>query len=83
MNFEVSEKTRELLQRLQAFMDSHVYPNEEEFQAEIAQVRWKPTRIVGELKAKARHGSCCRKNCVSQRVGHTDGAPVTETIYLA
>jgi acyl-CoA dehydrogenase len=55
MNFEVSEKTRELQQRLQAFMDAHVYPNEEEFQAEIAQARWKPTRIVEELKAKARH----------------------------
>jgi acyl-CoA dehydrogenase len=55
MNFEVSEKTKELQQRLQAFMDSHVYPNEHEFQAEIAQARWKPTRIVEELKAKARH----------------------------
>ncbi len=55
MNFEVSEKTRELLQRLQAFMDAHVYPNEEKFQAEIARARWKPTRIVEELKAKARH----------------------------
>jgi acyl-CoA dehydrogenase len=55
MNFEVSEKTKELQQRLQAFMDSHVYLNEEEFQAEIAQARWKPTRIVEELKAKARH----------------------------
>ena len=55
MNFEVSEKTKELQKRLQAFMDSHVYPNEEEFQAEIAQARWKPTRIVEELKAKARH----------------------------
>jgi acyl-CoA dehydrogenase len=55
MNFEVSEKTKELQNRLQAFMDSHVYPNEEKFLAEIAQVRWKPTRIVEELKAKARH----------------------------
>jgi acyl-CoA dehydrogenase len=55
MNFEVSEKTRELQKRLQAFMDSHVYPNEEEFQAEINKARWKPTRIVEELKAKARH----------------------------
>ena len=55
MNFEVSEKTKELQNRLQAFMDSHVYPNEEKFQAEIAQARWKPTRIVEELKAKARH----------------------------
>ncbi len=55
MNFEVSEKTKELQQRVRAFMDSHVYPNEEEFQAEIAQARWKPTRIVEELKAKVRH----------------------------
>ncbi len=55
MNFEVSEKTKELQNQLQAFMDSHVYPNEEEFQAEIALARWKPTRIVEELKAKARH----------------------------
>jgi len=55
MNFEVSEKTKELQNRLQAFMDSNVYPNEEKFQAEIALARWKPTRIVEELKAKARH----------------------------
>jgi acyl-CoA dehydrogenase len=55
MNFEVGEKTKELQKRLQAFMDSHVYPNEEKFQAEIALARWKPTRIVEELKAKARH----------------------------
>src|ERR1700730_4043157 len=55
MNFEVSEKTKELQNRLQAFMDSHVYPNEEKFETEIAQARWKPTRIVEGLKAKARH----------------------------
>src|SRR3984893_40844 len=55
MNFEVSEKTKELQQRLQAFMHSHVYPSEEKFEAEIVQERWKPTRIVEELKAKARH----------------------------
>jgi acyl-CoA dehydrogenase len=55
MTFEVSEKTKKLQQRLQAFMDSHVSPNEEKFQAEIALARWKPTRIVEELKAKARH----------------------------
>jgi acyl-CoA dehydrogenase len=55
MNFEVSEKTKELQNRLQAFMDSHVYPNEEKFHAEIARARWKPTRIVEELKAKTRH----------------------------
>jgi len=55
MNFEPSAKTKELQQRLQSFMDAHVYPNEQRFEAEIARERWKPTRIVEELKAKARH----------------------------
>ena len=55
MNFEPSAKTEELQQRLQSFMDAHVYPNEQRFEAEIARERWKPTRIVEELKAKARH----------------------------
>ncbi len=54
MTLEVSDKGRELQQRLQVFMDAHVYPNEEKFQAEIDQERWKPTRIVENLKAKAR-----------------------------
>ena len=35
-------------------MDEHVYPNEQRFQEEIEQNRWQPTRIVEELKAKAR-----------------------------
>jgi acyl-CoA dehydrogenase len=55
MNFELSEKTRELQKRLQAFMDVHVYPNEQRFDEEVACERWKPTRIVEDLKAKARH----------------------------
>jgi len=55
MNFELSEKTKELQQRLQAFMDAHVYPNEQRFHEEVARQRWKPTRIVEDLKAKARH----------------------------
>jgi len=35
-------------------MDVHVYPNEGRFHEEIERDRWKPTRIVEELKAKAR-----------------------------
>jgi acyl-CoA dehydrogenase len=54
MNFEPSAKTKELLQRLQSFMDAHVYPNEKRFEEEVAREPWKPTRIVEELKAKAR-----------------------------
>ena len=44
----------ELQRRLQSFMDAHVYPNEKRFEEEVARERWKPARIVEELKAKAR-----------------------------
>src|SRR5579863_1493500 len=54
MSFEISARTRELQQRLQKFMDAHVYPNERRFEEEVAAERWKPTRIVEELKPKAR-----------------------------
>jgi acyl-CoA dehydrogenase len=54
MNFEFSEKTRKLQYRLQVFMDEHIYPNEQRFLDEIESDRWKPTRIIEELKPKAR-----------------------------
>ena len=54
MNFEFTDKTKDLERRLQSFMDEHVYPNEGRFYAEIARERWKPTRIIEELKPKAR-----------------------------
>src|SRR6266699_3336090 len=54
MNFEFTEKTKDLQRRLQAFMDEHIYPNERRFLDEIESDRWRPTRIVEELKPKAR-----------------------------
>src|SRR6202050_5719039 len=54
MDFEPSAKTKELQRQLQSFMDVHVYPNERRFHEEIERDRWKPTRIVEELKSKAR-----------------------------
>jgi acyl-CoA dehydrogenase len=54
VDFELSAKTKELQKRLQSFMDLHVYPNEHRFHEEIERERWKPTRIVEELKPKAR-----------------------------
>jgi acyl-CoA dehydrogenase len=54
MNFEPSDKTKELQRRLQKFMDAHVYPNEARFDEEVARNRWQPTRIIEELKPKAR-----------------------------
>lgn len=55
MDFEYSARTRELLARLEAFMDEYVYPNETVFHSQVAEGdRWQPTAIVEELKAKAR-----------------------------
>ncbi|CAN5760036.1 acyl-CoA dehydrogenase family protein [soil metagenome] len=59
MDFQYSPKVIALQQRLIAFMDEHIYPNEAVFFGEIDANRkagnaWIPTRIVEELKAKAR-----------------------------
>src|SRR5450755_178814 len=54
MSFELSPRARELRERLNVFMDAHVYPNENRFHEEVARERWKPTQVVEELKAKAR-----------------------------
>lgn len=35
-------------------MDEHIYPNEQRYHDEIARDRWKPVRIIEELKPKAR-----------------------------
>ena len=54
MDFEFSDKVKALAQRLRAFLDEHVYPNEQRYYAEIAADRWKPSRVIEELKPKAR-----------------------------
>jgi acyl-CoA dehydrogenase len=54
MTFEFSEKTKELQKRLQHFMDEFIYPNEHRFHEEVKGDRWKPTKIVEDLKPKAR-----------------------------
>ena len=54
MDFEFSDKVKALARRLQKFLDEYIYPNEQRYHEEIAKERWKPTRIVEELKAKAR-----------------------------
>jgi acyl-CoA dehydrogenase len=55
MQFQYSDKVKDLERRLTAFMDEHVYPNEVVFRQQIADGdRWQPTRIVEGLKEKAR-----------------------------
>ncbi|MFZ6675057.1 acyl-CoA dehydrogenase [Undibacterium sp. Xuan67W] len=59
MDFQYSPKVKALQARLIAFMDEHIYPNEVTFYGEIEANRkagnpWIPTKIVEQLKAKAR-----------------------------
>lgn len=59
MDFEYTPKVKDMQARLLAFMDEHIYPNEQRFFDEIAKNRakgnaWLPTKIVEELKPLAR-----------------------------
>jgi acyl-CoA dehydrogenase len=54
MNFDHTEKVKQLQKQIQDFMDEHIYPNERTFYEQIERDRWKPPAIVEELKKKAR-----------------------------
>ena len=59
MDFSYSPKVIDLQQRLTAFMDEHIYPAESVYHAEVDANRaagnaWLPTKVMEELKAKAR-----------------------------
>ena len=55
MDFELSDKSKEYLERLAAFMDEHVYPNEERLYAQHQQgERWEDPPLLEELKSRAR-----------------------------
>jgi acyl-CoA dehydrogenase len=54
VNFEFSEKVRDLQRRLTEFMEQYIYPNEQRYAQEIERDRWSPTRVIEELKARAR-----------------------------
>jgi acyl-CoA dehydrogenase len=59
MNFDFSDKVKDLQKKVSAFMQQHVNPQEARFFEEVAENRakgnaWIPTRIVEELKPKAR-----------------------------
>jgi acyl-CoA dehydrogenase len=53
--YEPSPRAAAIQERLLAFMDRYVYPNEQRFFDEVAAGdRWQPTAVVEELKARAR-----------------------------
>jgi acyl-CoA dehydrogenase len=54
--FEFSDKSMEFQARLQAFMDEHIYPNEEHYATQLAQAdnRFAALPLMDDLKARAR-----------------------------
>ena len=60
MNFDYSERCQQLQARLLAFMDAHIYPNEQAFKREVDRNglengnRWMPTELIERLKPLAR-----------------------------
>jgi len=56
MNFDYNDKTSDLIQRVSAFMDEHVYPNESTFHEQVKAMGddWVAAAIIEELKPKAR-----------------------------
>jgi len=60
MNFDYSERCKDLQGRLLAFMDQHIYPNETAFEHEVNNNgatkgnRWLPTELIERLKPLAR-----------------------------
>ena len=59
MDFAYSDKVKAMQAKLIAFMDEHIYPNEHRFHQEVLENRkkgnpWVPTKIIEELKPKAR-----------------------------
>ncbi len=59
MDFAYTDKVKDLQARLVRFMDEHVYPNERRYHEEVEANRaagnvWVPTRVIEELKPRAR-----------------------------
>jgi acyl-CoA dehydrogenase len=60
MEFDYSDRCKQLQEKLLRFMDDHIYPNEKAYKAEIDRNgvekgnRWLPTQIIEDLKPLAR-----------------------------
>ncbi|MEH6606418.1 MAG: acyl-CoA dehydrogenase family protein [Pseudomonadales bacterium] len=54
MQFDYSDKVKDLMERVNQFMDEHVYPAEMTYFEQREQDRWNTPAIMKELKAKAK-----------------------------
>ncbi|MBI5282029.1 MAG: acyl-CoA dehydrogenase family protein [Candidatus Solibacter usitatus] len=76
MPFARTERSLELEVRLRGFMDEYVYPRESAyFEEKRAADRWQPSRVVEELKPKARAAGLWN---LFLELPHLDYAPLCE-----
>ena len=56
MHFEHSDKAKHWIERVEAFMDAHVYPNEDTYNRQMEEFgdnRWQIPQILEDVKVKA------------------------------
>ncbi|MDQ4123311.1 MAG: acyl-CoA dehydrogenase family protein [Acidobacteriota bacterium] len=85
MDFDYSQKTRELQNRLERFFEENIYPNENEYQKQVAEgERWKVLPLIEELKEKARSQNLWNLFLPDERFGanltNLEYAPLAETM---
>ena len=85
MDFDYSQKTRELQNRLERFFEENIYPNEAEYQKQVAEgERWKILPLIEELKEKARAENLWNLFLPDERFGagltNLEYAPLAETM---
>ncbi len=88
MFIQFSPRSIELQQRLKAFMAEHIHPNEQRHEEELAENRrqgnpWVPSRLVEELKPKAREAGLWNlflphSERVPEGLSNLDYAPLCE-----
>ncbi len=88
MDFDYSPRMKEMQERLRAFMDEHIYPNEARYEEEVSNgERWKVIEVIEELKPKARAAGLWNMFVPPSHGGeplhhfHFDGTPLTNLEY--
>ena len=82
MDFELSEKSRSINNRLSDFMNDHLYPNEHRYLEELnTGDRWRPLELIEELKTEARSAGLWNLFLSSESgMTNLEYAPLAETM---